>query len=119
MATRGLPRDSGHLPTAKGLHADDRARRGARGPVRVQDARLDFREESTDFGGLAAEDPRGQAVVSVVSDLNRIFETVHEDNRDDRHEQILYVDSVVSVVAVHFRGLDEGSGYVERLSLCC
>src|SRR5437879_6491819 len=49
-----------------------------------------------DFGGLAAEDPRGQAVVSLVSDLNRIFETVHEDNREDRHEQLLFVDSVVS-----------------------
>src|SRR5438445_13042262 len=106
MATRGLPRDSGHLPTAKGLHADDRARRGARGPVRVQDARLDFREESTDFGGLAAEDPRGQAVVSLVSDLNRIFETVHEDNREDRHEQLLFVDSVVTGDAVTDHSVD-------------
>src|SRR3989442_5893551 len=95
MATCGLPRDTGHLPTAKRLHPDDRARRRTRGPVRVQHASLDFREESTNLCGLAAEDRRGQAVVHVVPDLNRVLAAVHPDDAEEWHEQLFIVDTMV------------------------
>src|SRR5437899_11231981 len=116
MATRGLPRNAGHLPTAKRLHADDRTRRGARGPVRVQDARLDLREEPPDFGGLAAEDPRRQAGIHVVRDLDRVLEAVDRDDGKDRHEELFFVDPVVPRQAVNDRGLDEVTGSLERLA---
>src|SRR3989454_6235270 len=116
MATRGLPRTAGHLPTAKRLHADDRTRRGARGPVRVQDARLALRAEPPDFGGLAAEDPRGQAIVHMVRDLDRVLEAVDRDDGKDRHEELFFVDPVVPRQAVNDRGLDEVTGSLERLA---
>src|SRR3989442_1393880 len=95
VSTRGLPRSAGHLPTAKRLDAYDRARRCAGRSVRVQDAGLDFREEPPDLRRFAAEDSRGEAVVHVVRDLDRVLEVVHRDDRQDRHEELFLVDPVV------------------------
>src|SRR3989442_11167038 len=116
MAACGLPGNSGHLPTAERLDTDDRTRCGARGAVRIQHASLDFREESTNLCGLAAEDPRGQAVIHVVRDLNRVLEAVDRDDGEDWHEELFFVDPMVPRQAVHDRGFDEMTGSLERLS---
>src|SRR6059036_3286621 len=101
MPTRGLPRGAGHLPAAERLDADDRARCGAGRPVRIQDAGMDFREEPPNLRRFAAEDSRGEAIVHVVRDLNRVPEVIHRDDRQDRHEELFLVDSVVPRQAVH------------------
>src|SRR5207244_2097797 len=101
MPTRGLPRGAGHLPAAERLDADDRARCGAGRPVRIQDAGMDFREEPPNLRRFAAEDSRGEAIVHVVRDSNRVPEVIHRDNRQDRHEELFLVDSVVPRQAVH------------------
>src|SRR2546422_855854 len=116
VAPTRLPPDPGHLPTAKRLHPYDRARRRTRGPVRVQPASLDFREESTNLCGLAAEDPRGQAVIHVVRDLNRVLETVDRDDGEDWYEELFFVDPMVPRQAVHDRGFDAMTGSRERLA---
>src|SRR2546428_459308 len=116
VSTRGLPRSAGHLPTAKRLDAYDRARRCAGRSVRVQDAGLDFREEPPDLRRFAAEDSRGEAVVHVVRDLDRVLEVVHRDDRQDRHEELFLVDPVVPRQPVHDRRLDEVAASLQRLA---
>src|SRR5439155_3683187 len=95
---------------------DHRTRRGARGPVRVQDTRYDLREEPPDFRGLAAEDPRGQAVIHIVGDLDRVIEAIDRDDGEDGDEELFLVDSVVTRQIVHARGLYEVTGSLPRLA---
>src|SRR6266540_3091682 len=114
MAARRLARASGHLPAAERLDPDDGAGRGARGSVRVQDARLHLREEPPEVGRLSREDARREHVVHVVRDPHGGVETLDVDDREDRHEQLLPVDPMIARQAIDDRRCDEVAGTLAR-----
>src|SRR5438093_3452348 len=91
----GLARDAGHLPPAERLDANDRPRRRAGRAGGVRDPRPDLGEEPVHLGRLPAENPRGEAVVDVVRDPDRVGQIIHLDDREDGHKQLFLVDAVV------------------------
>src|SRR5204863_4750952 len=115
VASRRLARRPGHFPSAEWLHAHDGPCRCPRGAIRVEDAGYNFGEEPADLGRLAGKDAGGEPVVAVVRHLDGVVESIHLEDGEDRDEQLLFVDSMVSREPRHDRRIDEMSDLGIRL----
>src|SRR5690606_9077154 len=95
---------TGGLPAAKRLHARPRAGGRAGLAVRVEDSGLRAVHERLHVRLPGAEDARGQAVVGVVEQLQRLVEGVEGGHGHEGKEELLPVEGVLGREGHHGGG---------------